>query len=181
LPISRTIVTGILVLVILVSLIVGLASLANPSVQVPVFSSRTYSETSYHAYPVTLFTASFAPYATSTTIMVSYFYQPGNFAGCDPASMACRYGIPDPYYYYSTSTYFRLSTSFYSVTSFSPSTFTGRVTNTDHKNIPMYSALGLSQLQFIILAGLVSLFAVVFAILMAKRIELSRSGNVKPN
>jgi hypothetical protein len=181
LPISRAIATGILVLVILISLIVGLASLANPSVQVPVFGTRTYSETSYHAYQVTLFTASFAPYATSTTIMVSYFYQPGNFPGCDPASMACRYGIPDLYYYYSTSTYLRLSTSFYTVTSFSPSTFTGRVTSTDHQNIPMYASLNLSQLQFVIFVGLVSLFAIVLAIFMAKRIELSRSENVKPN
>ena len=95
--------------------------------------------------------------------------------------MACRYGIPDVYYPYSTSTYFRLSTSFYSVTSFSPSTFTGQVTSTDHQNIAMYTSLGLSELQFIILVVVVSLFAVILVILMVRRIELSGSENVKPN
>jgi len=178
LPLSKTITTGILVLVILISLIVGLASLANPTVQVPVFSTRAYSETSYYAYPVTMFTASFAPYATSTTIMLSYFYHPGNFPGCDPASMACRYGIPDMYYPYSTSTYFTLSTSFCTVTSFSQSTFTGWVTNTNRQNLP---ALDQNQPQFVIFTLLTLLLAVALVILIAQRLELSRREDAKPN
>jgi len=185
LPLSRTLVTNILIVVVVVSLGVGLGSLVNPSVQVPVFSTRIYSNTSYYAYSVTMFTASFAPYATSTTSIVSYYYQPGNFPGCDPASMACKYGIPDVQYVYSTSTYSRLSTSYYQVTSTTQSAFTGQVTNANYRNIPMYSALGLSESQFIILAVIIVLFAVavIFALLLpTKRIEISRNpSNMKPS
>lgn len=177
---SKTLVTTILIVVVVASLVVGLGSLVNPSVQVPGFSTRIYSNTSYYAYPVTMFTASFAPYATSTTNMVSYYYQPGNFPGCDPASMACMYGIPNVQYVDSTSTYSQLSTSFYQVTSTTQSAFTGQVTNTNYRTIPMYSALGLSDSQFIILAVIVVLFAVavILAILLlTKRIEISRNPN----
>jgi hypothetical protein len=169
-------------IVIVVSLVVGLASLANPSVQVPVYSTRIFSNTSYYAYPVTMFTASFAPYATSTTMIASYYYEPGNFPGCDPASMACKFGIPDVRYASSTSTYLRLSTAFYSVMSSSQTTVTGQATSTNYRNIPMYTALGLSDLQFIILASAAVLFvvAVILAIAVTKRIEISRNPtNVK--
>jgi len=186
LPLSRTLVTSILIVVVVASLVAGLGSLVNPSVHVPVFSTRIYSNTSYYAYSVLLmFTASFAPYATSTTSIVSYYYQPGNFPGCDPASMACKFGIPDVQYVYSTSTYYRLSTSFYQVTSTTQSAFTDQVTNTNYRNIPMYSALGLSDSQFIILAVIVVLFAVAVTLailLLTKRIEISRSpNNMKPS
>jgi hypothetical protein len=73
----------VVVVVVVVSLVVGLGSLAYPSVQVTVFHTETFSNTSSYAYSVAVFTAVLVPYST-TRALHSYYYEPGNFPGCDP-------------------------------------------------------------------------------------------------
>ena len=69
-----------MVVVVVVSLVVGLGSLAYPSVQVTVFRTETFSNTSSYAYSVAVFTAFLVPYST-TRALHSYYYEPGNFPG----------------------------------------------------------------------------------------------------
>ncbi|HKM78389.1 MAG TPA: hypothetical protein VJZ03_04885 [Candidatus Bathyarchaeia archaeon] len=154
--IPRTLVTGLIILVV----IVGLGSLAYPSAQVPVYRTEAFTNTSSYTYLETLFTVLLVPYSTAMTTLVSYYYQPGNFPGCDPASSACNYGIPNAYVTYSTSTYSQFSTSFYQLSLTTRSIFTSKLTDTNYQNIPLYSAAGLSNSQFIILTALILLIAI---------------------
>ena len=125
----RTLVTGLIILVV----IVGLGSLAYPSVQVPVYHTVAFSNTSSYTYLETMFTVLLVPYSTAMTTLVSYYYQPGNFPGCDPASSACNYGIPKLLYVtYSTTTYSQFSTSFYQLSSTTRSIFTSKLTDTNY-------------------------------------------------
>lgn len=166
---SRLMVTGVIILVV----VVGLSSLVYPSVRVPVYRTEVFSNTSSYAYLETMFTVLVVPYSTAMITLVSYYYQPGNFPWCDPASSACNYGIPNAYATYSTTTYSQFSTSFYQLSSTTRSTFTSRLTNTNYENIPLYSALGLSSPQFFILTALIlliSIAAIVWALHFSKRI-----------
>jgi len=120
-------------------LVVGLGSLAYPSVQVTVFRTETFSNTSSYAYSVAVFTAVLVPYST-TRALHSYCYEPGNFPGCDPTAMGCNYGFPNYAYYASSmSTYSGLSTSSYQATMTTQSTITSTLTKTSYNNIPMYT------------------------------------------
>ncbi|MGA3298409.1 MAG: hypothetical protein ABSD41_13285 [Candidatus Bathyarchaeia archaeon] len=128
-----------MVVVVVVSLVVGLGSLAYPSVQVTVFRTETFSNTSSYAYSVAVFTAVLVPYST-TRALHSYCYEPGNFPGCDPTAMGCNYGFPNYAYYASSmSTYSGLSTSSYQATMTTQSTITSTLTKTSYNNIPMYT------------------------------------------
>lgn len=151
---AKPFVVGIIILLAVIG-ICSLAYMMYPSVQVPVYQTGTTLNTSSYVYPVTVFTAVQVPYSTAMVTLISYYYQPGNFPGCDPASSACMYGIPNAYVTYSTTTYSQLSTSYFQVSSTVSSTFTNRVVNTNFQNIPMYSALGMNTSQFIFLTALV--------------------------
>lgn len=175
LQLSRTIVTGIIILVVFLSLVAGLHSLAYPSVQITVLDTETVYGTNSFAYLGTMFTAILAPYSTTKT-MNSYYYEPGNFPGCDPIAMGCNYGFPNyAYYVYSTSTYSKLSTSFYRTIMTTQSTFTSELTKTNTQNIPMYAALGLNDSQFIILSVLTLLLAAILVMLLTTK-QVRRSG-----
>jgi ribosomal protein L40E len=177
---SRTLVSSIIILVVGVSLVVGLGSLAYSSVQVIVFRTGTFSNTRYYAYPVTLFTAFSVPYSTATKTSYNYYYEPGNFPGCDPVAMGCNYGFPNyEYHAYLTSTYSGLSTSFSQATMTTQSTITSTLTRTSYENIPMYTAFGLNS-QFITLAMFAILLAVAVILgilLMTGRLGRSRKLN----
>jgi hypothetical protein len=154
----------------------GLGSLAYPSVPLTVFRTETFFNTAYYPYSVTRFTVVSIPYSTVTNSLYSYYYEPGNFPACDPAAMGCNYGFPNYVYYaYSTSTYSRLSTSFYQAKMATQSTFTSRLTKTGYQNIPMYTALGLNDSQFTILGVFAVLIVLVFGLLLLKQVgELPR-------
>ncbi len=176
---QRTLVTGLIILVV----IVGLGSLAYPAVLMPVYHTEAFSSTNSYVYLETMFTVLLVPYSTAMTTLVSYYYQPGNFPGCDPASSACNYGIPNAYVRYSTTTYSQFSTSFYQLSSTTRSIFTGKLTNTNYQNIPLYSAIGLSNSQFVILTILVlllSIAVIVWILHLSKRAPQPMKGSNQP-
>jgi hypothetical protein len=152
-PLSRTTISIIIVIVIMVSL----SSLAYPSVNVPSYNTETTINTSTYAQTLEIM------YSISS-FGLSYYYQTavnsiyfpgdcwGSFIGPFPP---CYYMIPRT----STKT---LSTGF-TVTSTSSSytsttsytTYTNRLTHTSSQNIPTYAYLGLSSSQFVFIVALI--------------------------
>ena len=166
---ARPIITALIVIVT----IAVLGSLAYPSVQVPMYSTATLSNTTTNIISFASSTLVVAPYATSTVTSVTYPNQNGNFPGCDPASMACNYGFVTPYYSYYTQTYSQLQTSFYQITATMQSIGTAESTQTNYQNIPMYASMGLGDSQFLILSIAVIILAAAAILVAMKR--LSRS------
>lgn len=156
--------------------VIVLASFAYPSVQVPLLSTLTFSNVSTAMQSVTLSTIATLPYGTSILTSISYSNQPGNFPGCDPASMACNYGFLTPYFSYYTFTYSALATSFYQVTAATQWTVTNESTQTNYREIPIYASLGLSDSQFALIAALTLIIALgIFAFTRRAGWKLDRS------
>ena len=163
---SKTVFTAIIVLVVAFSL----GSLAYPSIAVPVYSTQTLVSNSTvtnvqtSVYTQTVVTSVFVPYLTAT---VSYYTA---YFLCDPASMACP-GPP----IFTTTTYSESSPSLYPivVTSQVSQTYTTPFstlsTQTGSQNIAAYSALGVSGLQFSVLAALVIIVVAIALFLVLKR------------
>ncbi|HKM76122.1 MAG TPA: zinc ribbon domain-containing protein [Candidatus Bathyarchaeia archaeon] len=166
---ARLIVTGLIVIVT----VAVLGSLAYPSVQVPMYSTATLSNTTTNIISFASSTLVVAPYATSTVTSATYPNQNGNFPGCDPASMACNYGFVTPYYSYYTQTYSQLQTSFYQITATMQSVGTAESTQTNYQNIPMYASMGLGDSQFLLLSIVVIILAAAVILVAMKRLPKS--------
>jgi hypothetical protein len=166
---ARLIITGLIVIVT----IAVLGSLAYPSVQVPMYSTATLSNTTTNVISFASSTLVVAPYATSTVTSVTYPNQNGNFPGCDPASMACNYGFVTPYYSYFTQTYSQLQTSFYQITATMQSIGTTESTQTNYQNIPMYASVGLGDSQFLLLSIALVILAAAAILVATKRLTRS--------
>jgi hypothetical protein len=151
--------------VIVLAMAIALASLAYPSIAIPIASTATLANSDTQTngiistYPQTLATAFLVPYSTETA------WYPGNPI-CDPASMACTpYPTPTATYVHSES-----STSFYesTITSEWSATYTTESTvfstHTSYQNVPVYAAMGMSYPEFavawvlIITVGVLLLF-----------------------
>ena len=166
---ARSIVTALIVIVT----IAVIGSLAYPSVQVPMYSTATLSNTTTNVISFASSTLVVAPYATSTVTSATYPNQNGNFPGCDPASMACNYGFVTPYYSYYTQTYSQLQTSFYQITETMQSIGTAESTQTNYQNIPMYASMGLGASQFLLLSVTVIILAAAVILVALKRLPRS--------
>ena len=173
LQLARVIVSSIIILVVLVSLIGGVGLLAFQYAQISVIRTRIFTTASPQAYPTTLFTVILAPYLTLTQTSVGYYYQNGNFPGCDPASSACIYGIPSLYFAVSTITSSKLSTSFYAVTKTTQTTLTNSLIETNYQEAPMYAVIGLTDSQFIILVGSTALVFIAIVWCFIRRRNVS--------
>jgi len=163
---ARWIITAIIVIVT----VAVIGSMAYPSIQVPMYSTATFSNTATNVVSFASSTLVVAPYATSTVTSVTYSNQNGNFPGCDPASMACNYGFVTPYYSYYTQTYSQLQTSFYQVTATMQSIATAASTQTNIQNIPMYASMGLGDSQFFLLSVVVIVIAAAVILVAIKRL-----------
>lgn len=165
-PLSKTIVSGVIVLAVVISL----SSLAYPSVSVPTFSTETLANASTYIssytsnYQNPTPTTALVPYSTATSwYFTAYFL-------CDPASMACP-GPPVT----TTTTFSEWSTSFYQVTVTSQwsETFTTKYsvssTHTAFQNVPAYSAIGISDPEFVLLAILIIAAGILGLRVTAKR------------
>lgn len=166
---ARPIITGLIIIVT----IAVLGSLAYPSVQVPLYSTATLSNTTTNIISFASSTLVVAPYATSTVTSATYPNQNGNFPGCDPASMACNYGFVTPYYSYYTQTFSQLQTSFYQITATMQSIGTTESTQTNYQSIPMYASMGLGDSQFLLLSIALVILAAAAIFVVMKRLTKS--------
>lgn len=142
-------------LALLVVAVLSLGSLAFPLVTTPIPRTDTLTNTitsNYYSWSmVSSMVADWVPYSTSIGLVIVYNYL------CDPASMACT----------PTQTYYTTQTlsNYEANTQISRVTFTTQLvgteefeaTHTDYEMIPAYAAFGISDSQFLVLAGIVIL------------------------
>jgi hypothetical protein len=162
------------VLIVLV-IVASLGSLAYPSVNVPLYSTETFVNTSVLTYPSTVSTWSYS-YLTSTSESNYYFNTYGSY-GCPPnsywylpgeGSSVCL-GWYRTFYTMTTETTIQLVAS-YEVTSTDTSylTNTNELTHTYSQNIPLYAFLGMNDTEFVLVAILIIMMA-GFAIFYSRR------------
>ena len=150
-PISHS----LLFALVLVVAILSLGSLAFPLVSTPIPKTDTFANTFMSNYAtwstVSSEVSGWVPYSTSVGLAVSY-----NFV-CDPASNACS--PTQTYYTTQTLSNYEASTQISQVTFTTQMAATNEfeATHTDYGMIPAYAAFGISDSQFLVLAGIVIL------------------------
>lgn len=150
-PLSRTTISIIIVIVILVSL----SSLAYPSVNVPSYSTETivHSSTCAQTFEIMYSISSYGlTYYYQTAVNSIYFPGDcwGSFIGPFPP---CYYMIPTTSTKTLSTGFTVTSTTYSSTTSYA--TYTNRLTHTSSQNIPTYTYLGLSSSPFVIIVALI--------------------------
>jgi hypothetical protein len=151
-PIPRSLLFALALLVVAV---LSLGSLAYPLVTTPIPRTDTLTNTITSNYAswstVSSVVAGWVPYATSTGQAIVYNYL------CDPASMACA--PTQTFYTTQTLSNYEANTQISQVTFTTQSVRTQEfeVTHTDYGMIPAYAAFGISDSQFVVLAGIVIL------------------------
>jgi hypothetical protein len=135
--------------------VLSLGSLAFPLVSTPIPRTDTFTNTFMSNYvywsTVSSVVGGWVPYSTSIGLVIVYNYL------CDPASNACTPSQT----YYTTQTL----SNYEANTQISQVTFTTQLvrseefeaTHTDYGMIPAYAAFGISDSQFLVLAGIVIL------------------------
>jgi hypothetical protein len=149
-PVSHSL---LFALVLFVVAVLSLGSLAFPLVSTPIPRTDTFTNTIMSNYAswstVSSIVAGWVPYSTSTGLAIVYNYL------CEPASMACT----------PTQTFYTTQTlsNYEANTQISRVTFTTQLvgteafeaTHTDYGMIPAYAAFGISDSQYLVLAGIV--------------------------